>query len=319
MATNPNNAIGTNAAFGGRTSPNAFNDVLACFEGRGILGGWQCLPGNNMVVTLGGQSGVRDVAVAEDNAGNKTTIDNISQQPIELEIATASTTSASTDFIVGYVNNPPEGTATAGDNPGACGLIDVRGSGTTAPTEAQIRAAITADGGTGTTAYYVVLATISVPAGATAITDTNIFQGDKSRTNDYATLNGVIADLADEINTLRVRDNYSTTEQVVGTWIDGKPIYRKVVSHHLLNTGDWSTISGITNVDNLIDLHGYAEESTGEKFYVPYSNASNSGSANAVWFHVNQNTHLIEQAASSGALIRNAVLHLTLEYTKITD
>lgn len=187
MATNPNNAIGTNAAYSGRTSPNAFNDVLAMFTGRGILKGWEVLPSNNMVITLGGQSGVRDVAIAEDNAGNKITINNISQQPVEVEIQAASTTSASTDYIVAYVNNPPEGQALLADNPGACGLIDVRGSGNLAPTEEQIRASITADGGSGTTAYYVVLATISIPIAATTITATNITQGAKSHSVDWAT------------------------------------------------------------------------------------------------------------------------------------
>lgn len=177
MATNPNDAVGTNAAYAGRTSPESFNDVLALFSGRGILSGWQCSPSNNMVVTLGGQGGIRDVAIAEDNAGNKTTIDNIAQEPVEVEIQAASTTSASTDYLVAYVNNPPEGTPLATDNSGACGLIDVRGSGASAPTEAQIRAAITADGGTGTTAYYVVLATIAIAAGTTAITAGNITQG----------------------------------------------------------------------------------------------------------------------------------------------
>lgn len=31
-------------------------------------------------------------------------------------------------------------------------------------------------------------------------------------------------------NTSGSSDNYSTEEQVIGTWIDGKPIYRKVLS-----------------------------------------------------------------------------------------
>lgn len=184
MATNPNNAIGTNAAFSGRTSPNAFNDVLAIFGGRGIVTGWECAPSQNMVITVGGQSGARDVAIAQDNAANKLTIDNISQQPIEVEIAAASTTSVSKDCIVAYVNNPPQGEATVTDNPGACGIIDVRGSTGEVPTEDQIRSAITADGATGATAYYVVLATITVPAGATTITASNITQGGKAIVND---------------------------------------------------------------------------------------------------------------------------------------
>lgn len=48
---------------------------------------------------------------------------------------------------------------------------------------------------------------------------------------DYVTLNDTITGLADEVNTLRTRENYSTTEQVVDTWIDGKPIYRKHWEH----------------------------------------------------------------------------------------
>ena len=78
---NPNNAIGTNAAFGGRTSPNAFNDVLGAFKNRGILSGWVCSPNSGMSVVLGGDGINRDVAIAEDNAGNKTTVNNISGSP----------------------------------------------------------------------------------------------------------------------------------------------------------------------------------------------------------------------------------------------
>lgn len=238
MATNPNNAIGTNAAYSGRTSPNAFNDVLAMFTRRGILNGWEVLPSNNMVITLGGQNGVRDVAIAEDNAGNKTTVNNISEQPVEVEIQAASTTSASTDYIVAYVNNPPEGQALLADNPGACGLIDVRGSGNLAPTEEQIRAAITADGAGGTTAYYVVLATISIPIAATTITATNITQGAKSHSVDWAT------------------QIYGADEQEVGIWTNGKVIYRKVLKFQTqssnFNTQTFDT--GLSGVDEILPM-----------------------------------------------------------------
>ena len=53
---NPNNAVGTNGAFGGRTSVNAFNDVLATFTGRGVIQGWAVTPSTGLKVNVGGQS-----------------------------------------------------------------------------------------------------------------------------------------------------------------------------------------------------------------------------------------------------------------------
>lgn len=190
--TNPNNAVGTNGAFGGRTSVNAFNDVLALVS-KGVVSGWACSPSSGMTVQLGGVAGTRDVAVAEDNAGNKTTVNNISGSPIEVTIANASTTDNMIDYIVAYVSNPPSGDEDVADNPSACGIISVRGaSANTAPTASAIRSAITADGGTGTLAYYVVLAQISVTAGLTTITNDNIsavdVSGVGSNNIDFTTL-----------------------------------------------------------------------------------------------------------------------------------
>ena len=86
--TNPGNAIGTNAAYSGRTSANAFNDVLSVLS-RGIVSGWACSPDTGMSVVLGGDGTTRDVAIAEDNIGNRTTINNISGAPVGVTIGTA--------------------------------------------------------------------------------------------------------------------------------------------------------------------------------------------------------------------------------------
>lgn len=261
MATNPNNAIGTNAAFSGRTSPNAFNDVLAIFGGRGIVTGWECAPSQNMVITVGGQSGARDVAIAQDNAANKLTIDNISQQPIEVEIAAASTTSVSKDCVVAYVDNPPQGEATATDNPGACGIIDVRGSTGEVPTEDQIRSAITADGATGATAYYVVLATITVPAGATTITASNITQGKKAvvtsgNIGDEAIGTRQLANKAVSANKIDFATMSYGGEQIVGTWIDGSLIYRRVITGTTPSNNATRVVipAGISNIRDVLPM-----------------------------------------------------------------
>lgn len=183
--SNPNNAVGTNGAFGGRTSVNAFNDCLAAYSG-GILSGWACSPSSGLTVVLGGNGNTRDVAIAEDNAGNKTTINNISGSPVAVTLSNAPNTNSRIDAIVAYVDNPPTGSSTATDNYEACGLIAVQGtvaSSPSAPTDSAIRTAITADGASGTTAYYVVLATVTVASGTTSITASNIQAGSKAGLN----------------------------------------------------------------------------------------------------------------------------------------
>ena len=181
--TNPNNAVGTNGAFGGRTSLNALNDGLASYS-AGILSGWACSPSSGLTVVLGGDGNTRDVAIAEDNAGNKTTINNISGSPISVTVGNAPNNNSRIDSIVAYVDNPPTGSATATDNYGACGLIVVAGtvaSSPVAPNESAIRTAITSDGGSGTTAYYVVLANVTVASGTTDLTSDDIADGDLSK------------------------------------------------------------------------------------------------------------------------------------------
>lgn len=179
--TNPGNAVGTNAAYGGRTSVNAFNDIAAALSGRGILSGWKCVPKAGLTVALGGDGVNRDVAIAEDDIGNKTTVNNISEQPIDMTLSEAPSIGERIDVIVAYVNNPPEGTTSQIDNPEACGLIVVEGevvaNNPVAPTETEIRTAIGADGGNSVQAYYAVMATISVTEGMTDIVADNITAG----------------------------------------------------------------------------------------------------------------------------------------------
>lgn len=180
MSTNPNNAVGTNGAFGGRTSVNAFNDVLGVFKSRGIVSGWGIVPDSGMDVAVGGDGSTRDVAIAEDNIGNKTTVNNISQQPVTVSIPAAPASNSRIDLIVAYVDNPAQGVATETDNYGACGLIVVSGASAAnpvAPNESDIRTAITTDGGAGSVAYYVVLGSVTVASGTTDISSNMISAG----------------------------------------------------------------------------------------------------------------------------------------------
>lgn len=175
--TNPNNALGTNGAFGGRTSVNAFNDLMNML-GRGIISGFEIVPSSGMMVNVGGVAGTRDTAAAQDASGNKTSINNRTTSPIAVEMSAASTTATRHDVIVAYVDSPASVSETVTDNPSICGIIPVAGSSTAAPTEAAIRTAITTDGASGASAYYAVLGELTIPASTTTITSDMIAQSD---------------------------------------------------------------------------------------------------------------------------------------------
>jgi len=201
--TNPDSAIGTNAAYSGRTSVNAFNDGLAAYS-RGILSGWNCQVSTGLTVILGGSAYTRDVAIAQDNAGNKTTINNISGDEVPVTLGAAPGANSRIDAIVAYVDNPPQGDSTEADNPGACGIIAVTGTPAVAPVEpneSAIRSAITADGASGATAYYVVLAKVTVPTGTTDLIAGYIEQGApakiSSNNTDYSVLPTILSGTTD--------------------------------------------------------------------------------------------------------------------------
>lgn len=53
-------------------------------------------------------------------------------------------------------------------------------------------------------------------------------------------------------------DNYSTTEHIVGTWIDGTILYEKTftVSNITVDTSDWQNIGQIANINKLVSTDG---------------------------------------------------------------
>lgn len=243
--TNPNNAVGTNAAYGGRTSVNAFNDDLTIYS-RGILSGWACSPKSGMTVQIGGNGSDRDAAVAEDNAGNKTSINNISGSPIDVTIPAAPATNNRIDLIVAYADNPPSGTSTVVDNPAACGIIVVSGtaaSSPTAPTNATIRSAITADGASGSTAYYVILAQIRVGTGVTTIGSGVITQGDVVISNAQLADSSVTSDKIDWTTIAPYWKTVATSTSSSVTLPAGYRLYRVRLIGNKTGTNSWGVIS----------------------------------------------------------------------------
>lgn len=111
---------------------------------------------------------------------------------------------------------------------------------------------------------------------------------------------------------------YSETEQVVGTWIDGKPIYRKVVQKNTtINAGNNRVTHGISNLETLVNVYGT----------IYFTNSSEqtpltSSSPNAMnWSCAVSGVSSTEFNISAGSSLSNAgaTVTITLEYTKTTD
>ena len=241
--TNPNDGVGTNAGFNGRTTPNALNDVLGSFASRGIVCGWTCSPDSGMVVQLGGDGSTRDVAIAEDNKGNRTTINNRLEQPVKITIAGAPSTNSRIDSIVAYVDNPQNGAGASDvDFPSITGIIAVKGtaaSSPSAPNESTIRTAITTDGGTGSTAFYVVLANITVGTNVTSITSGVIAQGAKANISNVEIANGAIT-------TAKLASNAVTAAKLASNAVETAKIKNAAVTMAKIDFSSMTIESGNT-------------------------------------------------------------------------
>lgn len=67
--------------------------------------------------------------------------------------------------------------------------------------------------------------------------------------------------------------SYSTEEQVVGTWIDGKPIYQKTINCGTLPNNNVISINhNISNFQHLIHVWGYAQR-TSDSLCIPLPDA----------------------------------------------
>ena len=111
---------------------------------------------------------------------------------------------------------------------------------------------------------------------------------------------------------------YSTQEQVVGTWIDGNPIYEKTLYISSPQTGDTAIPHGITNPGMLISAKGSAYAGTGFGWMnIPTASTSSTYMLNLYGFDAT-NIHLEVGSAYSGSVALQDT-YVTIQYTKATQ
>ena len=104
--------------------------------------------------------------------------------------------------------------------------------------------------------------------------------------------------------------NYSLEEQVIGTWIDGRPLYERTI-----NLGSIEIIPNKTT--NLEISNENISEIIDSRFIVSSSNISDNG---VTYIDLWKNGSIFAYMASAGwGAYSYRTVYLTIQYTKTTD
>lgn len=113
------------------------------------------------------------------------------------------------------------------------------------------------------------------------------------------------------------RYDYSLTEKVVGTWIDGKPLYQKTVDCGALpNKTIKNTAHNIANIGHVIEIKGFAESNNmADRATIPIINDSNANNQLSCYA---SSTNIVYVARNIDLSVYTSS-YITLLYTKTTD
>ena len=124
--------------------------------------------------------------------------------------------------------------------------------------------------------------------------------------NDILKYNGSVWVNGDDLH------EYSTDEKIIGKWIDGKPIYEKVINGTIIGSpADWTNFYDCTNlnIDNMINIKGFFNYDNIRNMYVD--------SRYSAFTYVHSTKFI--QYYNSDLVKRNFETTLIIQYTKTTD
>lgn len=107
--------------------------------------------------------------------------------------------------------------------------------------------------------------------------------------------------------------NYSVSEHIVGTWIDGSPVFEKTFNFGALPNATTKTMAhDISNLDYVISAGGFSVNTgTGNRFPVPFVNDSNVSSQ--IVLMINNTDITIRTGVNRSD---HDVCYITVRYTK---
>lgn len=119
---------------------------------------------------------------------------------------------------------------------------------------------------------------------------------------------------------------YSTTEQVVGEWLDGKPLYQRTFYISALpNNSEQQFPIDLSNVDNIADIRGICKRNNDAVVRpLPYIyGLGHSGSTSTTYLEIGIWLQLVDGSwkviVNTGSNRSDHSAYVTIQYTKTTD
>lgn len=110
-------------------------------------------------------------------------------------------------------------------------------------------------------------------------------------------------------------NEYSTNEVRVGTWIDGKPLYRKTIDFGALpNNSDKNVDLGINNLDLITSMRGITKRPGSNTMVIP---TVSSGLSGMIVLYVDSSNKLHISTGEDRSSYTKT--YITIEYTKTSD
>ena len=112
--------------------------------------------------------------------------------------------------------------------------------------------------------------------------------------------------------------NYSTSEQIIGRWVDGKPLYQKTFTLSGLTMSDNATSLNTPNIDKIVYATGLIRKPS-DGSVILLDHADGYGAQYGVYLNINPTTQMmyIDAHSYTGFPFTEGVV--TMQYTKTTD
>ena len=115
-------------------------------------------------------------------------------------------------------------------------------------------------------------------------------------------------------------NNYSTTEQRIGTWIDGKPLYQITVDCGTLPNTTYKNIqTNVSNVKDIINIKGTCYSSSGFWRSIPKIQDDSTNYTVVPQISFDNNKMIVQLLGRGGDNTSFISSYVTIQYTKTTD
>ena len=150
----------------------------------------------------------------------------------------------------------------------------------------------------------------------------NVLGGIKVGNNLSIDANGVLSAEGGSVpivaNQFEKSDLYSTTEKIVGCWVDGRPVYQKTISCGTFpNNSTKQVAHGISNLSQVVKIFGFAKNTVNNEWnMIPIAMQS----SNLLQYQVRCKITLTNVEIITGTSYEQAMdCYITIQYTKTTD